>query len=40
MCNNDNAILISLQKDEVYHLSMGDKRGLEIQFSLLNHRAQ
>lgn len=40
MCTNDNAVLIPLQKDEVYQLSMGDKRGLEIQFSLLNHRAQ
>jgi hypothetical protein len=40
MRNNDSVVLISLQKDEAYQLSMGDKRGVEIQFSLLNHRAQ
>jgi hypothetical protein len=39
MCN-DSVMLIPLQKDEAYQLSMGDRRGLEIQFSLLNHRAQ
>jgi hypothetical protein len=28
-------VLIPLQKDEAYQMSIGDKRGLEIQFSLL-----
>ena len=35
MCNRDSVVLIPLQKDEAYQMSIGDKRGLEIQFSLL-----
>jgi hypothetical protein len=35
MCNRDCVVLIPLQKDEAYQMSIGDKRGLEIQFSLL-----
>ena len=35
MCNKDSVVLIPLQKDEAYQMSIGDKRGLEIQFSLL-----
>ena len=35
MCNKDSVVLIPLQEDEAYQMSIGDKRGLEIQFSLL-----
>jgi hypothetical protein len=35
MCNKDSVVLIPLQENEAYQMSMGDKRGLEIQFSLL-----
>jgi len=38
MCNKDSVVLIPLQKDEAYQMSIGDKRGLEIQFSLLKPR--
>ena len=38
MCNRDSVVLIPLQKDEAYQMSIGDKRGLEIQFSLLKPR--
>jgi hypothetical protein len=38
MCNKDSVVLIPLQENEAYHLSIGDKRGLEIQFSLLKPR--
>jgi hypothetical protein len=35
MCNKDSVVLIPLQENETYQMSIGDKRGLEIQFSLL-----
>jgi hypothetical protein len=35
MCNQDSVALIPLQENEAYQMSIGDKRGLEIQFSLL-----
>jgi hypothetical protein len=35
MCNKDSVVLIPLQDNEAYRMSIGDKRGLEIQFSLL-----
>jgi hypothetical protein len=38
MCNRDSVVLIPLQKDEAYQMSIGDKRGLEIQFSLLRSK--
>jgi hypothetical protein len=38
MCNKDSVVLIPLQENEAYQMSMGDKRGLEIQFSLLKPR--
>ena len=38
MCDKDCVVLIPLQKDEAYQMSIGDKRGLEIQFSLLMPR--
>ena len=38
MCNKNGVVLIPLQENEAYHLSIGDKRGLEIQFSLLKPR--
>ena len=38
MCNKDSVVLIPLQENEAYHMSIGDKRGLEIQFSLLKPR--
>jgi hypothetical protein len=34
MCNKDSVVLIPLQENEAYQMSIGDKRGLEIQFSL------
>jgi len=40
MCNKDSVVLIPLQKDEAYQMSIGDKRGLEIEFSLLKPRRQ
>jgi hypothetical protein len=40
MCNKDTIALIPLQEDEGYQISLGDKRGLEIQFSLLKPRRQ
>jgi hypothetical protein len=36
MCNKDSVVLIPLQENETYQMSIGDKRGLEIQFSLLH----
>ncbi len=38
MCNKDSVVLIPLQENEAYQMSIGDKRGLEIQFSLLKSR--
>ena len=38
MCNKDNVVLIPLQENEAYQMSLGDKRGLEIEFSLLKPR--
>ncbi len=38
MCNKDSVVLIPLQENEAYQMSLGDKRGLEIQFSLLKPR--
>ena len=38
MCNKDSVVLIPLQENEVYQMSLGDKRGLEIEFSLLKPR--
>ena len=38
MCNKDSVVLIPLQENEAYQMSMGDKRGLEIEFSLLKPR--
>jgi hypothetical protein len=38
MCDKDSVVLIPLQKDEAYQMSIGEKRGLEIQFSLLKPR--
>ena len=38
MCNKDSVVLIPLQENEAYQMSIGDKRGLEIQFSLLKPR--
>jgi hypothetical protein len=35
-CNKDNVVLIPLQENETYQMSIGDKRGLEIQFSSLH----
>jgi hypothetical protein len=35
MCNKDSVVLIPLQENEAYQMSLGDKRGLEIEFSLL-----
>jgi hypothetical protein len=35
MCNKD-----SVQENEAYQMSIGDKRGLEIQFSLLRLKRQ
>src|ERR687891_1176744 len=35
MCNKDSVVLIPLQENETYQMSIGEKRGLEIQFSLL-----
>src|ERR671919_2913120 len=35
MCNKDSVVLIPLQENETYQMLIGDKRGLEIQFSLL-----
>ena len=32
MCNKDSVVLIPLQENETYQMSIGDKRGLEIQF--------
>jgi hypothetical protein len=40
MCNKDSVVLIPLQENEAYQMSMGDKRGLEIQFSLLRPKRQ
>ena len=40
MCNKDSVVLIPLQENEAYQMSIGDKRGLEIQFSLLKPRRQ
>jgi hypothetical protein len=40
MCNKDSIVLIPLQEDEAYQMSIGDKRGLEIQFSLLRPKRQ
>ena len=40
MCNKDSVVLIPLQENEAYQMSMGDKRGLEIQFSLLKPKRQ
>jgi hypothetical protein len=30
MCKKNSIVLIPLQKDEEYQISLGDKRGLEI----------
>jgi hypothetical protein len=38
ICNKDSVVLIPLQENEVYQMSLGDKRGLEIEFSLLKPR--
>jgi hypothetical protein len=38
ICNKDSVVLIPLQENEAYHMSIGDERGLEIQFSLLKPR--
>jgi hypothetical protein len=38
MCNKGSVVLIPLQDNEAYRMSIGDKRGLEIQFSLLKPR--
>jgi hypothetical protein len=38
LCNKVSVVLIPLQKNEAYHMSIGDKKGLEIQFSLLKPR--
>ena len=38
MCNKDSVVLIPLQENEAYQISLGDKRGLEIEFSLLKPR--
>jgi hypothetical protein len=38
MCNKDSIVLIPLQENEAYQMSLGDKRGLEIEFSLLKPR--
>ncbi|HJR46911.1 MAG TPA: hypothetical protein VJ799_02020 [Nitrososphaeraceae archaeon] len=38
MCNKDSVVLIPLQENEAYQMSLGDKRGLEIEFSLLKPR--
>jgi hypothetical protein len=35
ICNKDSVVLIPLQENEAYQMSLGDKRGLEIEFSLL-----
>jgi len=40
MCSKDSVVLIPLQKDEAYQMSVGDKRGLEMQFSLLRPNKQ
>jgi hypothetical protein len=40
VCNKDSVVLIPLQENEAYQMSMGDKRGLEIQFSLLKPKRQ
>jgi hypothetical protein len=37
-CKNNSMSLIPLEKEEVYQISIGSKRGLEIQFSLLKHQ--
>ena len=33
MCSKDSVVLIPLQVNEAYQMSLEDKRGLEIQFS-------
>jgi hypothetical protein len=38
VCKNDTMSLIPLEKEEAYQISLGSKRGLEIQFSLLKHQ--
>ena len=38
ICNKDSVVIIPLQENEAYQMSIGDKRGLEIQFSLLKPR--
>ncbi len=38
MCNKESVVLIPLQENEAYQMSLGDKRGLEIEFSLLKPR--
>jgi hypothetical protein len=38
ICNKDSVVLIPLQENEAYQMSLGDKRGLEIEFSLLKPR--
>jgi hypothetical protein len=35
MCNKDSVVSIPLPENETYQMSIGDIRGLEIQFSLL-----
>jgi hypothetical protein len=35
MCKKNSVVLIPLREDEGYRISLGDKRGLEIQFSLI-----
>jgi hypothetical protein len=40
MCNKGSVVLIPLQENEAYQMSVGDKRGLEIQFSLLKPKRQ
>jgi hypothetical protein len=37
-CKNNSMSLIPLEKEEAYQISIGAKRGLEIQFSLLKHQ--
>jgi hypothetical protein len=38
ICNKDSVVIIPLQENEAYQMSIGDNRGLEIQFSLLKPR--
>jgi hypothetical protein len=40
MCNKDSVVLIPLQENEAYQVSIGNKKGLEIQFSLLKPKRE